>query len=155
MSRARRSVSFPFPSSPHWVPTTTVAGTRLPSGSTSPILLAGSSDPGILPFGASAEGELAAGRVDAHGRPVRVAALQDREGQRITDLALDDSADRPGTELGVVAELGDERLRRRRQLDREVTGLEPAGEDTELDVDDRDDVWRGRGRGTARSRRSG
>ena len=37
----------PLPSSPHWVPTTTVAGTRLPSGSTAPILLAGSSDPGI------------------------------------------------------------------------------------------------------------
>src|ERR1700728_1257283 len=29
ISRARRSVSLPFPSSPHWVPTTTVAGTRL------------------------------------------------------------------------------------------------------------------------------
>src|ERR1700728_3531211 len=28
ISRARRSVSLPFPSSPHWVPTTTVAGTR-------------------------------------------------------------------------------------------------------------------------------
>src|ERR1700722_16173089 len=28
ISRAKRSVSFPFPSSPHWVPTTTVAGTR-------------------------------------------------------------------------------------------------------------------------------
>src|SRR5271166_2469360 len=29
ISRARRSVNLPFPSSPHWVPTTTVAGTRL------------------------------------------------------------------------------------------------------------------------------
>src|SRR3984957_15859523 len=27
ISRAKRSVSFPLPSSPHWVPTTTVAGT--------------------------------------------------------------------------------------------------------------------------------
>src|SRR5271167_1927181 len=31
ISLARRSVSFPLPSSPHWVPTTTVAGTRLSS----------------------------------------------------------------------------------------------------------------------------
>src|SRR5271165_1313996 len=30
ISRARRSVSLPLPSSPHWVPTTTVAGTRHP-----------------------------------------------------------------------------------------------------------------------------
>src|SRR5205823_10398177 len=29
ISLARRSVSLPFPSSPHWVPTTTVAGTRV------------------------------------------------------------------------------------------------------------------------------
>src|SRR5271168_3782604 len=30
ISEASRSVSFPLPSSPHWVPTTTVAGTRSP-----------------------------------------------------------------------------------------------------------------------------
>src|SRR5207342_1713695 len=34
VSLARRSVTFPLPSSPHWVPTTTVAGTAGSSRST-------------------------------------------------------------------------------------------------------------------------
>ena len=68
---------------------------------------------------------------------------QDLLGQRVLDEALDRTAQRPGTERGVVAPLGEQQLRRVRELETETLRLELACEPLDQQVDDLRDLLGG------------
>src|SRR4051812_21560485 len=111
MSSARMSVSLPLPSSPHWVPTTTVPGTWLETSRTrlqNPPECGGFCRPRTTSLrdedglGVLAEDDLAALRVDHHRVALGEAALEEGQGQRVGDGAGQEPLERPGPEHGVV-----------------------------------------------------
>src|SRR5579875_4180899 len=136
MSLATRSVSLPFPSSPHWVPTTTVAGTRDSSVwlGTAPQCTRASAQLEPLPAG-----------VDGDGGTLWVAALEQGKRQGVLDRALQHPAQRAGPESRVVAGLGQPLAGRIGDLQAKAPLGQPCGQAPQLDVHDPPQVLLGEG----------
>src|SRR5664280_1346478 len=132
ISRARRSVNFPLPSSPHWVPTTTVAGTGLPRE----LPRCPSSLPHpISPSDQSLDCDDAVERVDGDRVAVVEIALQERKCQGIFEPSLDDSLERPSPKSGIES-LARQRGRRGwRHVQDETSFSETSTQTTQLDPD--------------------
>src|SRR5580658_5918282 len=96
ISRARRSVSFPFPSSPHWVPTTTVAGTRhlrsldrITHHCSAPDQGGRRKDPSAIRpprSPGSVEDDLVVHHLHRHRRALQVAPFEQRQREGVLDL---------------------------------------------------------------------
>src|SRR3974390_2824585 len=107
ISLARRSVSLPLPSSPHWVPTTTVAGTRdssvAKSGLRTSVARGPAPDPGRKGSGEDHPPVLL---VDRDRRAVGVPTFEKGQGERVLDLPLDDPPERSCPEIRVETGVG-------------------------------------------------
>jgi len=132
MSRARRSVNLPLPSSPHWVPTTTVAAL---DSSSWPRCTSSLTQP-ITPDAELAEGDGSIEGVDDDRVAFVVDALEHRERQRVLEPALNDPLERARSEVGVEALARQLRRRAGRDLEREAAFGQSVSEPTQLDLDD-------------------
>src|SRR5580658_4257652 len=99
MSRARRSVSLPFPSSPHCVPTTTVAGTTL-LRKTAPDYVTLYPDQRRR-YSTKGEAPISTTSINGDDVAVGVATFQERHGQLVLHRVLEHPPQGPRPQVGV------------------------------------------------------